>query len=105
MIVRRVSFPVTELKIDRSFVTGIDTDPRNAHIVKSVIDLGHNFGLTIVAEGVENAAVMAMLTTFGCDVAQGYYLSRPLPIDAFDSWYLHQADTSNPQPPLTTIPR
>jgi predicted signal transduction protein with EAL and GGDEF domain len=98
------TLPVTELKLDRSFVTGIDTDPRNAYIVKSVIDLGHNLGLTIVAEGVEDAAVMAMLTKFGCDVAQGYHLSRPLPTEAFDSWYLHRADTSNRQPPLTTIP-
>jgi predicted signal transduction protein with EAL and GGDEF domain len=57
-----------------------------AMIVHSLIKLGHNLGLTMVAEGVETAAVMAALRAYGCDVAQGYYLTRPLPIGAFDDW-------------------
>jgi sensor c-di-GMP phosphodiesterase-like protein len=67
-------------------------DRSNALIVHSVIDLGHNLGLTIVAEGVEDERALAALAAFGCDVAQGYYLSRPVPARAFDSWYAHYVD-------------
>ncbi|QTE27911.1 putative bifunctional diguanylate cyclase/phosphodiesterase [Pengzhenrongella sicca] len=78
--------PVTELKIDLSYVTTMDTDTSNSLIVRSVIELGHNLGLSAVAEGVESAAILTGLTSFTCDVAQGYHLSRPLPVDAFDRW-------------------
>jgi diguanylate cyclase (GGDEF)-like protein len=78
--------PVSELKIDRSFVTDMTEDPRNSMIVRSVVELGHNLGLSIVAEGVENAHVLALLGEIGCDVAQGYYHSRPLSAEAFDAW-------------------
>ena len=79
--------PVTELKIDKSFVMTMTEDTSNSLIVHSVVDLGHNLGLTIVAEGVESAAALAVLADFDCDIAQGYHLSRPIPIAAFDSWY------------------
>jgi diguanylate cyclase (GGDEF)-like protein len=82
------TMPVGELKIDRSFVTNMDTETSNGFIVKSVIDLAHNLGLITVAEGVETAATMSALTRLGCDVAQGYHISRPLPIAGFDAWYL-----------------
>jgi len=82
------NLPVTELKIDRSFVMTMTEDRSNALIVHSVVDLGHNLGLTIVAEGVEDARALGALADFGCDVAQGYHLSRPLPAEAFDAWYL-----------------
>jgi EAL domain-containing protein (putative c-di-GMP-specific phosphodiesterase class I) len=91
------TLPVIELKVDRSFVSTMDTEPRNAYIVKSVIDLGHNLGLTVVAEGVENAAVMTALRRAGCDVAQGYHLSRPLPSAEFRAWCLNH----HPEPPDT----
>ena len=71
--------PVDELKIDRSFVMAMEDDDDDAKIVKSTIDLAHNLGLTVVAEGVENAAVMQRLREQGCDEAQGYHMSRPLP--------------------------
>jgi diguanylate cyclase (GGDEF)-like protein len=80
------TLPVTHLKIDRSFVTNMDTDPSNAHIVKSVIDLSRNLGITTIAEGVETQATMTALRVAGCDVVQGYYVSRPLPAAELASW-------------------
>jgi EAL domain-containing protein (putative c-di-GMP-specific phosphodiesterase class I) len=71
--------PVDELKIDRSFVMAMESDEADAKIVRSTIDLAHNLGLTVVAEGVENAAVLARLAALDCDEAQGYHLCRPLP--------------------------
>ena len=79
--------PITELKIDKSFVMTMTEDTSNSLIVHSVVDLGHNLGLTIVAEGVESAAALTVLGKYDCDIAQGYHLSRPIPIAAFDSWY------------------
>ena len=76
--------PVRELKVDRSFVTTMTQDRSNALIVHSVVDLGHNLGLTIVAEGVETAQALTALAGVGCDVAQGYHLARPMPVD---TWY------------------
>jgi diguanylate cyclase len=80
------TLPVSELKIDRSFVTSMDTDAGSAVIVQSVVDLGHNLGLTIIAEGVESERVMTSLSQIGCDVAQGYYISRPVTAAAVDAW-------------------
>ena len=71
--------PVDELKIDKSFVMAMERDEDDAKIVRSTIDLAHNLGLTVVAEGVENAAVMARLAALDCDEGQGYHMSRPLP--------------------------
>jgi diguanylate cyclase len=82
------TLPITEIKVDRSFVSGMDTDSDAALIVRSVIDLGHNLGLTAVAEGVETLASMSALTGAGCDVVQGYHLSRPLPARDLLAWYL-----------------
>ncbi len=69
---------MTEIKIDKSFVLGMCADPKDAEIVRLINDLGHTLGLRVVAEGVETAAALEHLTDMGCDVAQGYYLSRPL---------------------------
>jgi diguanylate cyclase (GGDEF)-like protein/PAS domain S-box-containing protein len=80
------TLPVSELKIDRSFVLTMTKDPGHAMIVQSVIDLGHNLGLTLVAEGVETEHDLMALAGLQCDVAQGYHLCRPLPIAAFDNW-------------------
>ena len=71
-------FPVTELKIDQSFVGDILVDPADAAIVRTTIELGRALGLWVVAEGVESAGVLAMLTTMGCDAAQGFHLARPM---------------------------
>jgi diguanylate cyclase (GGDEF)-like protein len=71
--------PVDELKIDRSFVSQMATSPSDAVIVRSTIDLGHNLGLRVVAEGVETQHAWQQLSALGCDIAQGYYLGRPMP--------------------------
>jgi EAL domain-containing protein (putative c-di-GMP-specific phosphodiesterase class I) len=69
--------PLDQLKIDRSFVTPVADDPSAAAIVASVVSLGHALGLLVVAEGVETPAQLATLRDLGCDLAQGFYLSRP----------------------------
>ena len=70
--------PVSCIKIDKSFVQNIDTVRDNSVVVKSIIDLGHNLGMKVVAEGVENAQTMELLRSFQCDEAQGYHLCRPV---------------------------
>ena len=78
-------FPVNVLKIDQAFVGGLGRDASDTAIVRSVIDLAHALGLTVVAEGVETADQAAHLCRLGCDLAQGYYFARPLPPDELDS--------------------
>ncbi len=78
--------PVDELKIDKSFVMGMETDPDDAIIVRSTIDLAHNLGLSVVAEGVETAVILERLRELGCDEVQGYHISRPMPAQAFMAW-------------------
>ncbi|HFD33355.1 MAG TPA: EAL domain-containing protein [Gammaproteobacteria bacterium] len=78
--------PVDELKIDKSFVMQMDKDENDAIIVRSTIDLAHNLGLKVVAEGVENQDILDLLSELGCDVAQGFYLSRPMPSDQVEQW-------------------
>jgi diguanylate cyclase (GGDEF)-like protein len=76
--------PLDEVKIDRSFVAGMADDENDAVIVRSTIDLARNLGLRVVAEGVETAEIMDSLAELRCDVAQGYFISRPLPADELD---------------------
>ena len=71
--------PVRELKIDRSFVMNMDAEERDAVIVRSTVELARSLGLRVVAEGVESAEVWTQLSEFGCELAQGYFLSRPIP--------------------------
>jgi diguanylate cyclase (GGDEF)-like protein len=73
--------PVDELKIDRSFVMGMTDTQQDAVLVRTAIDLGHNLGLTVVAEGVEGAEHVAALQDLGCDIAQGFHFARPMPGD------------------------
>lgn len=80
------NLPVTEIKIDKSFIMNMTTQPSDALIARSVIDLGHSLGLTVLAEGVETAEILSDLMTFDCDVAQGFYFCRPAPAAAFDAW-------------------
>ena len=79
------NLPVDKLKIDKSFVGGF-ADPANAAIVRATIDLAHSLGLSVTAEGVEDVATLNALKTLGCDHAQGYYLSRPKPLDKLNIW-------------------
>jgi diguanylate cyclase (GGDEF)-like protein len=78
--------PVNELKIDRAFVAGLGRDDADAVLVRGAVDLGHNLGLTVVAEGVETTEEVAVLIDLGCDIAQGYHFGRPMPADQFDEW-------------------
>jgi len=78
--------PVDELKIDRSFVQEMTRDGGDAVLVQSAITLGHNLGLSVVAEGVESAQVLAALDDLGCDVAQGFHLGRPMPAQEVEAW-------------------
>jgi predicted signal transduction protein with EAL and GGDEF domain len=71
--------PVDELKVDRSFVTSMTANEHDAVLVRTAIDLGHNLGLTVVAEGVEDAEHVSALRALECDVAQGYHYARPMP--------------------------
>jgi diguanylate cyclase (GGDEF)-like protein len=79
--------PVDQLKIDRSLVSRMADEGGDALIVRSVIELGHSLGLRTVAEGVEDAATSRVLGDLGCDVAQGYYFSRPIPADRLVEWH------------------
>ncbi|MBC3873315.1 bifunctional diguanylate cyclase/phosphodiesterase [Undibacterium flavidum] len=78
--------PVNELKIDKSFITDMENDPDDATIVRSTIDLGHNMGLRVIAEGVENQATWDALMAMGCDSIQGYFVSRPLAPEKLMLW-------------------
>jgi diguanylate cyclase len=79
--------PVNEIKIDKSFVLGMLTTSSDAMIVRSVIDLGHNLGLRVVAEGVETQGMFDALAALGCDEAQGYFISKPLACETLKSWF------------------
>src|SRR5262245_4523496 len=80
--------PVSCIKIDKSFVLNIEADRDSSVIVKSIIDLGHNLGLKVVAEGVETIQSKKLLETFQCDEGQGYYFCRPIPGDAMTKFLL-----------------
>ncbi len=89
------NLPVTEIKIDKSFILNMGLEPSDALIAHSIIDLGHNLGMTVLAEGVETAEALSHLATFDCDTAQGYYLCRPVPATAFDDWRASYATSAD----------
>ena len=91
--------PVNELKIDKSFVMGMVDNENDAKIVRSTIDLAHNLGLSVVAEGVENQAILDGLAELHCDEAQGYFISRPMPSQEFGPWLREW------QPAIETAPQ
>ena len=80
------NLPVSEIKIDRSFVTNVIDNPGNQVIVRSTIDLARNLGLTSTAEGVETVQSLEWLAGAGCDQAQGYHIARPMPANALTAW-------------------
>ena len=78
--------PADELKIDRSFVAGLLKERDNANIVELIVDLAHRFGLQVVAEGVEDVQTLSALKKLHCDIAQGYFIARPMPAEAYHQW-------------------
>jgi diguanylate cyclase (GGDEF)-like protein len=88
------SLPIDELKIDMSFVTDMLENPSHAAIVDAIIDLGHNLGLRVVAEGIETREVFRALHESGCDIAQGFLLSRPMPAGDLPRFLAAVADIS-----------
>lgn len=78
--------PADELKIDRSFVTHLDTDEADRKIVSHIIDLAHSFDMSVVAEGIESAEALELLSSMGCDFGQGYFISRPVPYADYIDW-------------------
>jgi EAL domain-containing protein (putative c-di-GMP-specific phosphodiesterase class I) len=78
--------PVSDIKIDKSFVMDMHKDGSDEVIVHSTIDLAHNMGLSVIAEGVENKTVCDRLLALGCDIAQGYYMCKPLPAKELNRW-------------------
>jgi diguanylate cyclase len=88
------SLPVSELKIDRSFITDMRSDDSHAAIVQAIVDLGHNLGFRVVGEGVEDGDVLDVLTADGCDVAQGYHFARPMTVDSLNEWLAQRSAPS-----------
>ncbi len=80
------NLPIDQIKVDRSFVVNLASVPGDAVIVRSTIDLAHNLGLTVVAEGVEDEITLEMLVQYGCDTAQGHLFSRALAAEELTAW-------------------
>ncbi|MDQ1633574.1 MAG: hypothetical protein QOJ32_383, partial [Frankiaceae bacterium] len=94
--------PVDVLKLDRSFIEGIDTDSRQALLSRTVVELGRGLGLTVIAEGVERPGQRSRLLAWGCPVAQGYYFARPGPATLVGPWLdaAREASGAAPGPTL-----
>ena len=101
--------PVSAIKIDLSFVRTIEEDDQDAAMVMSIIDLGHNLGLEVIAEGVETATIWNLLAAHGCDTAQGFYVGRPIPAQEVDLAKTvpgaRAAALSQRKPPLSSVVR
>ena len=85
-MVQLVRLPFSEIKVDRSFVMQAQQSQESRSVIKSVIDLGHSLGLQVTAEGVEDAWTLDYVTSLGCDLAQGYFMARPISGDAARNW-------------------
>jgi len=96
--------PVDEVKIDKSFVIGMDTEQKETSLVRSIIAMAHALNMTVVAEGVETAGVWDLLQHLECDSAQGFYMSRPVPAEALEQWMVQSpwGSTVAPMPALAT---
>ena len=86
--------PVSELKIDRTFIMNLVQNQDDKNIVEATISLGHHLGLTVVAEGVEDEESVALLRGFGCDMVQGFFFSKPLDATGFEAWYRNFSQNS-----------
>jgi EAL domain-containing protein (putative c-di-GMP-specific phosphodiesterase class I) len=100
--------PIGELKIDKSFVRAMGSDARNAIVVRSTIELAHNLGLRTVAEGIEDSFTFERLRALGCELAQGFHMSKPLPAASLVTWWdVHTAPPklATPEPARAGRPR
>ncbi len=97
--------PVQEFKIDRSFVKNMVTNPKDAIIVRTGVELAHRLGLDSVAEGIEDAETYAALAALGCTTAQGFYLGRPMPSADFDAWLSDWKTTHRALPARSPLTR
>jgi EAL domain-containing protein (putative c-di-GMP-specific phosphodiesterase class I) len=88
--------PIGELKIDKSFVRAMSNDTRNTIVVRSTIELAHSLGLRTVAEGIEDASTLERLRSLGCELAQGFHLSKPLPAPTLNRWWDARTDAMHP---------
>jgi EAL domain-containing protein (putative c-di-GMP-specific phosphodiesterase class I) len=95
--------PIAEIKIDKSFVLGMDRDVRDVAIVRSVVELAANLGFEVVAEGVENDDAEQTLRGLGCSLVQGYHYSRPLPGDAVTAWLAARLDEASVAPVASAV--
>ncbi len=93
--------PIDEVKIDKSFVLGMSTSQGESFIARSIIELAHNLGLRVVAEGVEDELTRNLLAEMGCDKLQGFLVSRPLPDDRLESWLLARTGVRSAAPGAT----
>ena len=98
-------FDIDKLKIDRSFVRELLTNPADMAITRAIIALGGSLGLKLVAEGVEDMATGRVLTALGCDELQGFHFSRPLPVPALECWAAGgaSADLRAPAEPVVPV--
>jgi len=90
--------PIDELKIDKSFVLGMSTSQNESFIARSIVELAHNLGLRVVAEGVEDEVTRDLLAEMGCDKLQGFLVSRPLPDDRLEGWLLARTGVRSAAP-------
>ena len=81
-----VRLPFSEIQVDKSFVMTAARSAESRTVVRSIVDLGHSLGLRATAEGVEDAAVLAYLKTIGCDLAQGFFIGRPMRGEDARAW-------------------
>jgi EAL domain-containing protein (putative c-di-GMP-specific phosphodiesterase class I) len=98
-MVQLVGLPFSEIKVDKSFVSASLRSPEDRAVTKSVVDLGHSLGLRVTAEGVEDGPTLELLNTMGCDLAQGYFIGRPMTVDVIADWI---AQRYPPTPPKST---
>ena len=82
-----IDLPVDELKLDMVFVRTMDEDVDKASMVGALVRMGHDLRLSVVAEGVENAAILGRLSALGCDEAQGWHIGKPMPAEEFSAWW------------------
>jgi EAL domain-containing protein (putative c-di-GMP-specific phosphodiesterase class I) len=90
------ALPVRELKIDKSFISGMATELSDVVLVQAAVDLGHNLGLHVVAEGVEDRATLHKLREMGCDLIQGFYIRRPGSAAELEPWLTSQVLATHP---------